>query len=200
MQSRVAAWTLAGLVLLALPSSAYRMNQNGSPVACNNPGGFAHWAVRSIPWRHNPAGQGAGKATALSGALSAWTAAGASLTYAGTTTNGFATDNVNTVVWAVGNGCTGSCLALTALVLQPGQVIVEADITFNASLTWTTNGTNYDTRAVATHELGHSFGIHHTEVISPPRPTMYPLYSVDWRTLEADDRAAVQCSLSVYPP
>jgi Matrixin len=113
---------------------------------------------------------------------------------------GFATDNRNTLVWASGNGCTGSCLALTALVRQANLIIVEADITFNANQTWTTSGANFDTQAVATHELGHTLGIAHTNVTTLPRPTMFASYfGVDERSLEVDDRAAVQCSANRYP-
>jgi hypothetical protein len=173
-------------------------------VTCNDPGGFTHWGTANIPWRLNTAGQGSGKATALQNAAAAWTnvtSADHNLTYAGTTTTGWATNGTNTVLWASGNGCTGSCLALTALVLQSGQVIVESDITFNSSYTWNTNGSDYDTQAVLTHELGHALGIHHTELTTTPRPTMYAYYfGTDGRTLETDDRSALQCSQTKYPP
>lgn len=200
----------AGIVALTDSADAFRMIQGtttgrvtaGTPVACEDTGGFAHWGTSSISWYHNTAGQGSGKATALQAAMQSWTdVANASyvLTYAGTTTAGWATDGVNTLLWAPDNGCTGSCLALTALVLQSGQVIVESDITFNSLYTWNTNGADYDTQAVATHELGHSLGIHHSDLISTPQPTMNATYfGTDERTLEVDDQAALQCSENKY--
>jgi hypothetical protein len=210
--TRIAATTVmaAGLFALATPANAYRMIQNtgvgrysaGGAVACTAAGGFAHWNNKNISWRLNTANQGSGKSTALSGALSAWTAvtsADHNLTYGGTTTAGFVTDGINTALWANGNGCTGSCLAITALVLQAGQVIVETDISFNNSYSWQTSGVDYDTQAVMAHEIGHALGIHHTNLTSTPRPTMYASYFGNTgRTLETDDRQALQCAESRY--
>jgi hypothetical protein len=197
----------------AEPAYAYRMLKNtstgrvtsGSLVTCTDSGGFTHWTSAAIDWRHNTAGQGAGKATALQNAMQSWTnvpSAEYVLNYAGTTTSGWATDGTNTILWAIGNGCvTGNCLALTALVLQGGQVIVESDITFNADYTWRTDGMDFDTEAVAAHELGHSLGIHHTELSGAPTPTMVSTYfGTGGRTLEADDQAALQCSQYRYSP
>lgn len=205
-----AALAVAGMIATAAPSHAYRMIQNttvgrvsaGAAVTCSNTGGFAHWNIRSLSWYLNTAGQGSGKSGALSAAMTAWTNvtnADYVLTYVNTTTAGFSTDGRNTILWASGNGCTGSCLAITALVLQSGQVIVESDISFNSNYSWQTNGTDYDTQATATHELGHALGIHHTEVTSTPRPTMYASYfGTGGRSLEVDDQSALQCSESRY--
>lgn len=206
----VAALAVAGMIATAAPSHAYRMIQNttvgrvsaGAAVTCSNSGGFAHWNIRSLNWYLNTAGQGSNKANALSAAMTAWTGVSSAdhvLSYAGTTTAGFSTDGRNTILWASGNGCTGSCLAITALVLQSGQVIVESDISFNSSYSWQTSGADYDTQATATHELGHALGIHHTELTSTPRPTMYAAYfGTGGRTLEVDDQSALQCSESRY--
>ena len=203
---------LAVAVVASSPLWAFRMLQNtaigrvtaGYRVTCNASGGFAHWTIASIPWRLNTSGQGAGKEDALTAAAASWTnVAGANHApfNAGTTTAGWATDGVNAMVWKKnGNGCAGGCLALTALVLQAGQVIVESDVTYNAFYAWRTTGADIDTQAVMAHELGHTLGIHHTEISSSPLPTMYASYfGVDERTLQADDESALQCSQGRYP-
>lgn len=213
MLNRLTACAAATLMLAsAAPSHAYRMIQNfstgrvtaGSLVTCSDPNGFTHWNVNNTNWYHNVANQGAGKDAALFNAMNVWTFVASdnhALTYKGRTSAGFATDGINAVSWGTGQGCGSGCLALTALVLQSGQVIVETDVTFNNAYTWTTNGSNYDTWAVAAHEFGHALGVHHTELTSPPYPTMTASYfGADGRSLESDDQSAIQCSTNRYPP
>lgn len=200
------------LTMLAIaggtPAQAFRLIQNTSPgrqtsgalVTCNNPGGFLHWNTRNMNWYHNTAGQGAGKDAALKAAMHSWIwvlYTSYAPNYTGTTGAGWATDGVNTLLWSKGNGCTGSCLALTALVVGSGQTIVESDITFNADYAWNTNGSNWDTEAVAAHELGHSLGIHHSEVSTATMTAYYA--GTAGRSLEADDVAALVCIENRYP-
>jgi hypothetical protein len=214
--TRLFARLVAGASLLLVggstPTHASRLIQNtatgqvtaGAAVACEDPGGFAHWTTNTVSWFLNTSNQGTGKQTALQNAMASWTnvaSANHVLTYAGTTTAGFTVDGQNSIVWANGNGCTdaNNCLALTALVLQAGQVIVETDITFNDAQPWRTDGFDFDTEAVAAHEFGHSLGIHHTDVTAAPLPSMAtPYFGTTGRTLEADDRSALQCAQRRY--
>lgn len=72
-------------------------------------------------------------------------------------------------------------------------------MTFNNNVTWTTTGSNYDTESVAAHELGHALGIHHTNLSSSPSPTRAAIYfGSGGRSLETDDRSALQCAESRY--
>jgi hypothetical protein len=206
---------VAAVLLLGAPdAAAYRMIQNtstgrtttGVRVTCNATGGFTHWTKSAIAYRLNPAGQGGktGVPAAIQAALAAWTnvsPAPYTLSYAGTTNAGFTTDGTNTMVWTTGNGCSGSCLALTALVLTSGQQIVETDVMFNQAYTWNTSGSDVDVQAIAVHEIGHGLGIHHTELTKRNgRPSMYSAYfGTAGRTLEADDRDALNCAASRYP-
>ena len=209
----IAAAVVLSVSLASTEAFAFRMIQNsgvgrftfGSAVACNATGGFAHWNNANINFAHNTANQGAGKGTALSNAAASWTGvSGAShnVSVSGNTNAGFVTDGTNTLLWANGNGCTGGCLAITALVLSGGQVITETDVSFNNAFNWNTNGSDYDTEAIAAHELGHCMGIHHTESSKHKgRPTMYANYfGTGGRTLENDDKIALNCAFTRYPP
>ena len=125
--------TLVALLVAATgPADAYWMIQTGTTgrvtaggsVSCWASGGFAHWSqadYEDIRWRLNTSGQGSGKASAVQAAAAAWTnvpSADHRLVYDGTTSAGWATDGQNTVLFANSNDCTGSCLAVTALVMQ----------------------------------------------------------------------------------
>jgi hypothetical protein len=213
--TRFVRWTayalaVASTTLPVLPANAFRMvgpRPTYNEVPCDYPGGFFHRTTSNTNWFHNQAGQGAGKAAQLFNAMNVWTFltnTSHSLTYSGTTTAGFALDNVNTISWGPMIADCPGCLAVTRYFAEGGLAILEADILFGNALSWTTNGNNFDTWTVAAHELGHSLGIHHTNVGAPYfffYPTMRASYfGVSGRTLEGDDRAALACAQSRYPP
>ena len=73
-----------------------------------------------------------------------------------------------------------------------GQII-KADIIFNPNVTYTTGGTDgTDLQVVATHEIGHFFGLDHSAVV---RAVMFP-FAGELTTLGYDDVAAIS---TIYP-
>src|SRR5258705_4133717 len=200
----IAAWSGSAHAFRMIETTVVGRSTLAPAVACSDPGGFAHRAVLVASWQYSTTNEGGepGIANALRNAMSSWNGVGGhTLTLTGTTSAGFATDGANVIHWATGEGCSGGCLALTALVLQAGQVIVESDITFNDGFDWNTDGRDYDVEAIAAHQLGHTLGIHHTDqkYAGSRRPTMYASYiGVQGRSLEPDDISALQCSESRY--
>ena len=77
-----------------------------------------------------------------------------------------------------------------------GQVL-DADIIFNPAVQWVTNGqpdsNQEDLQTVATHEIGHFFGLDHSAVV---RAVMYPFGGGSLTTLSYDDVAGL---MQVYP-
>lgn len=207
----------AGMLAGVSPSRAYKMSQvsgagryTASPmVACDTRNGFVHWLNPSIPFRFS--GADAAKTSALQAALDSWTnVTGAShtLTYAGIVSpqNPLPvqnSDSINSLSF-VNDGtspCLGGCLAVTVLSVWgsfPGHEIREADVVFNMNHPWNTNGSDYDVQAVATHELGHALGIHHSEFSSSTMFIDYFPNATGARSLETDDRQALQCSEDWY--
>lgn len=222
--SRFVSLTVAAVALLGwpVPSRAYKMDDgSGLRVQCNHLTGFAHWNQRNITWYHNATqGQGAGKRDALVQALAQWSTisdASYSLSLApGTVPQGMSlSDSQNTFVWDAASYCGSSaCHAITFLDVTGSKEIIEADIVFNNSMSWRTDGTAtsncstvaagtpLDTQAIATHELGHSLGIHHPLTSEPSFSTATmggQSCNVAGRSLTSDDQEALRCSEDRYP-
>jgi hypothetical protein len=211
------AFVLVAMLAWVAPSHAYKMIQvpasgrvtTSNLVDCDDPQGFVHWySPGNISFRSQ--GADAAKVTALQAALNTWTnvaGAGHVLSYAGTVSQPNSipvanADGINSLsfVHDQSSPCTGGCLAITALSITmatPGNEIQEADVVFNMAHTWNTNGSNVDVQAVATHELGHALGIHHSTVSGATMNATYP-DNTSWRSLATDDQQALQCSDDWY--
>ncbi|HUI27680.1 MAG TPA: matrixin family metalloprotease [Candidatus Kryptonia bacterium] len=112
----------------------------------------------------------------------------------------FADTPANQQVFEMAGG--NAVIGLT-LYFYSANDIIEADLLFNPALQFTTTLDSdtalydaglFDVEAVATHELGHVIGLHHTGVESA---TMWSLSSVLQRQLDADDIAGAR---TLYPP
>ncbi len=97
----------------------------------------------------------------------------------------------------------GNAILGITLYFFSGVNVTEADLLFNPSVQFTTTlasdaalnaAQEADVEAVATHELGHVIGLHHTGVESA---TMWSLSSILARHLDADDIAGAR---TLYPP
>jgi predicted Zn-dependent protease with MMP-like domain len=77
-----------------------------------------------------------------------------------------------------------------------GQIL-DADIIFNPAVQWVTNGrpgsNQEDLQTVATHEIGHFFGLDHSAIV---RAVMYPFGGATLTTLSYDDLAGL---MQLYP-
>src|SRR5438874_728920 len=79
---------------------------------------------------------------------------------------------------------------------QVAGQIIKADIAFNPSVQFNTGGsggTGQDMQTVATHEIGHFFGLDHSAIT---RAIMYPFAPDVLTTLSYDDVAGIS---SLYP-
>ena len=87
-----------------------------------------------------------------------------------------------------------SVIGLTLVTFVSGGRIIDADIGFNAEdyeFTLGEDDVDTDLQTIATHEIGHFFGIGHSEFEDA---TMYAFYEggIEGRTLHEDDIAAIE--------
>lgn len=207
---------LAAMVLaIAIPAFAYLFDFSGSssgPV-------MDRWDQSAFPivWTLNPTTgsniSGSPVAGAIQASFNAWTSAPNTSLFvtrgADTTQTTFGADGVNLVCFV----CQGdfskdsSTLAVTfTTTANAGQndlhggtakfngQIVDADILFNPSVKFSVgSGSNQDLQTVATHEIGHFFGLDHSAVVAA---MMFPFAPPLRHTLGYDDVAGIS---QLYP-
>jgi len=94
-------------------------------------------------------------------------------------TTGAQPNDKNELIWKEGYWPFGkSVLGVTSPLFNFGGKIIEADIAFNGTIGWNTNGSfwsSMDVKSVAIHEIGHFFGLQHNlQFNENDPPTMAP--------------------------
>lgn len=180
-----------------------------------------HWASSSFPiqWSLNPSinsnVQGSRSvADVMQSSFNTWTAApNAALSVvrtgdSGKTTSGF--DGVNLICFVCSGDFTKDsgtlAITLTTVATDIGSPdgrggktqfigqLLDADILFNPSVNFSTaGGSTQDLQTVATHEIGHFFGLSHSSIA---RAMMFPFAPNLQTTLSYDDVAGIS---ALYP-
>ncbi|HLX23545.1 MAG TPA: fibronectin type III domain-containing protein [Usitatibacter sp.] len=165
-----------------------------SPTGATHPGGVMRWYYNDA---NRPAGISMSAVLSqLNDSMSKWSGVcNISFSYQGTTTTGFSLqhspaeiDGVNVIGWDATN-IAAPTTGITNIAWDSNNNIVDAEIRFNASYSATYSPAS-DFDATATHEIGHSIGIDHSDVagqvMSGPPLTAYTGNT----TLGSDDIAA----------
>lgn len=193
--------TLVALFLAVLPASSYLLDfTNGSPDKWSNPGAL-QYSINTNVGSNIIGGSGAA-ASVIQSSFATWNAApnsAISITRsADTGITAHANDGVNLICFVCSADFTkdSSTLAVT-YQWASGTQLVEADILFNPSVTYVTNGApgdgQSDLQTVATHEIGHFLGLNHSAVV---RAAMFPFAPDVLTTLSYDDVAGLS---RLYP-
>lgn len=208
------------LLLLAGPALAYThvwVQQNGKPYT------RVHWTGSSMPVVfkiNNQTGPalpnllpGSDPVAAIERSLLKWPAISSIALASGTTDIADAgRDGTNLITFARTDRNLGYFEATGAvgftIYFFSGDTFTETDILFNPDKLFTTTagsqkeldalknpqkGSVFDVEAIATHELGHAVGLHHTGVEGA---TMWAIAAWGERILDPDDIAAVR---TLYP-
>jgi hypothetical protein len=111
------------------------------------------------------------------------------------------TDGNHVIVFAddpFSRSFTNGVLAVTAASFYTDGRLIDTDILFSPVFQFSTTGADgtYDLQSVLTHELGHSLGSNHTNILSATMYYSTPAQDTHERVLSADDAAFVS---SLYP-
>lgn len=206
-RSRIITFVIVLLLVLSfppVPASSYVFNfPSGSNGAIRE-----RWPATAFPvtWRLNPSSGsnisgGRTLAEVIQASFATWLAAPnttLSVMQGANTTNQEGNDGVNVICFTCSkqfeNQNNTFAVTLTTSNTNTGN-IVDADILFNPAKNFATDstGTGQDLQTIATHEIGHFFGLGHTAVV---RAMMFPFAPDVEHKLGYDDVAAIS---TLYP-
>ena len=212
IQASVVSWSDTAIVC-TIPTgvvNGYSGSAGSGPVTVTNAGGATsadysfqvtfgyggiRWAGTSCPFSVNPNTADTAEERSLVGAAaSVWSAASAfRFNDAGTTTATTASRNsANEIFWS--NTMQSGILG-TAYSWYSGSSLLETDISFNDSYTWSTGSSGtYDIESIALHEMGHWLNLRDLYGSGDSAKIMYGFGSSGQqkRTLNASDAAGIQ--------
>jgi len=204
-----------GALAMAQVAHAYAHPGNSDP----DNGGLPRWNTSPVIYRINDQTSaalpnivdGSDPRTAVNAAFAEWEGeSGIDFTLGADTglSSAGVNNGVNLITFAdtsQNRSINGGALAVTTFFFNGSNELVDADITFNPTETWSTLGGPDGTvpiRAVAQHETGHFIGLSHSAVVGS---TMFP-YAGDYGnisnsatvpdSISGDDRAAANL---LYP-
>jgi len=195
--------------VIALPAWSYLTEFDNSSFVPGNPD---HWSISVVHYRLNPTSAGANihdqgttsVATVIQNSFATWTSVanvGISVSRDADDTLTSPTTSENLIAFACnGSNCdfnTDGTLAITITNTNNADVITNANIFFNQTQSFTTvhgnANTFQDLQTVATHEIGHFFGMDHTGVVAG---MMFPIAPTLQTQISDDDVAGIT---SIYP-
>jgi Matrixin len=167
-----------------------------------------NWATRQVPFYVNPTNGDVSQdaaIAALQAAAAVWTTqsdADVQLYYAGRTSGGTISNNGRNEVF-FRNETNGSWAGATYYWYDGSGHITDADmVIYDGAYRFFTgqsgcSGSGIYIEDLAAHEFGHFLGLNHSSrTVATMYPTMEAYCDQGWRTLDNDDRAAIE---ALYP-
>lgn len=175
--------------LCASHVAAYQVSKTTS-------GAEIKWFITDVPYYVNSSGGPSGNLSEIQASMQTWTdvlTSSFNFIYSGTTTNtSYGSNDGENIVCFGSMGATGTLAENTFWFYTSSGSMIDSDIKFNTSYTWSTSGASgaYDIQNVGTHEFGHSLSLADLYNAADSEKTMYGYSSTGEtkkRTLHQDD-------------